>query len=377
MRPGRGWLPAVCLALLMAAPGAAVTQPAQTTIQVARPPAGETLVVDVPPGADLQLDFDLADTRPNDDYPDLLLEFTDGARVVLLNLLLDDRLDSVTVSFAGITIPASALAVQSMPRNGQAAKPPAAANGDDHGTEPPPDPAAGPAGGEDDTGLPDLSGLRHTGRDLLFAGEAERPGHPLYSYLLFTGASDGDREERARFRAALEAYVGQVASAAALEASGAARGEINIFYAPVTPFFADTTPDNLRLHFAQRSAPEQVSLLWEHYDRARAEVLVGRMRLAGNGPYIVSLLRPLSREAVGANEAFLVQDLSGVPPELVALWVDEFKRQVVREATGNPEHLRRLALGLRTQIAVLAEAFAITKAAVAEMFEEPGGGNGN
>ena len=66
-----------------------------------------------------------------------------------------------------------------------------------------------------------------------------------------------------------------------------------------------------------------------------------------------------------------MQDLSGVPPELVALWVDEFKRQVLREATETPEHLRRLTLNLRTQIAILAEAFAITKSAVAEMFEAP------
>ena len=43
---------------------------------------------------------------------------------------------------------------------------------------------------------------------------------------------------------------------------------------------------------------------------------------------------------------------------------------MVREATGSPERLRRLALGLRTQIAVLAEGFSITKSAVAEMFEE-------
>lgn len=377
MKPARDWLPTVCLALLMALSAAALAQPAQTTVAVARPPAGETLIVDVPPGTELQLDFDLADARLDDHYPDLLLAFTDGARVVLLNLLLDDRLNSVKVSFAGITIPASALAAQSMPRNGQAAEPPAAANGGDHTDDLEPEPAAGAAGGEGEAGQPNLAGLRHTGRDLLFVGESERAGHPLYSYLLFAGTSDGDREERARFRAAIEAYVGQVASAAALEASGAARGEINIFYAPVTPFFADTTPDNLRLHFAQRSAAEQIALLAAHYDRARAEVLIGRMRLAGNGPYIVSLLRPLTRAAISADEAFLVQDLSGVPPELVALWVDEFKRQVVREATGSPEHLRRLALGLRTQIAVLAEAFSITKSAVADMFEEPGGGDGN
>ena len=45
----------------------------------------------------------------------------------------------------------------------------------------------------------------------------------------------------------------------------------------------------------------------------------------------------------------------------------------MQEAVGSPERLRRLALGLRTKIAVLAEAFAITRSAVAEMIEIPAG----
>jgi hypothetical protein len=369
MRRAPGWL-LLCLGLLAWGPALALSpalaQPAKQVITVARPAAGETLSIEVPPDATLALDFDLDETRPEEHYPDLDLVFRDGARVVLRNLLQDAQLYSVEIAFEGITIPASALAGQSATRNGHGAEPPE--------LEPP---AAANGGGHDGAELPDLAGLRHTGRDLLFPGEAERAGHPLYSYLLFAGASDGEREERLRFRAAIEAFVGQISSAEALEASGAERGEINIFYAPVTAFFADTTPQSMRLHFAQRAAAEQVALLLDHYDRARAEVLIGRMQLAGNGPLIVSLLRPLTGGAVGTDEAFLVQDLSGVPPELVGLWVDEFKRQVVREATASPEHLRRLALTLRTQIAVLAEAFAITKSAVAEMFEEPGGGNGN
>jgi len=242
------------------------------------------------------------------------------------------------------------------------------------GPLPPPLSEIEPAAGGQENGneaLPQLSDLRHTGRDLLFPGEAERSGHPLYSYLLFAGASEGDREERLRFNSAIKAFVGQVRSAEELEHSGAARGEINIFYVPMEPIFEDTTPESLRVYFAQRSEAQQIALLQELYDHARAEVLLGRMRLTGSGPFIVSVLKPLSKHPARESEAFLVQDLSSVPPELVALWVDEFKRQVVREATKSPEHLRRLALNLRTQIAVLAEAFSITKSAVAEMFEAP------
>jgi len=173
--------------------------------------------------------------------------------------------------------------------------------------------------------------------------------------------------------------VGQFSPAEVLESRGAAKSEINIFYAPikqVTPFIEPPSPSG---YFFDLNEDKQVAVLQEFYDHDRAEVLIGRMQLTGNGPFIVSVLRPLSEHSVRESDAFLVQDLSGVPPELVALWVDEFKRQVVREATGSPEHLRRLALNLRTQIAILAEAFSITKSALAEMFDAPeepqGGGN--
>ncbi len=347
-----------CAGLLLGAAflldvGAARAQPVE--IPVPRPAPGETLEIDVPAEARLIFAFLPVEPPPEEAYPDLVWHFPDGATLVLHNLLAEDRFDSVEIVFEDVAAPVDALLAREAARDGE------------------PEPAAGNGGTESEPGQPDLAGLRYTGRSLLFPGEEERPGHPLYSYLLYTGAGEGDREERQRFRAAIEAFVGQVRSAEELEEAGAARKEINIFYAPMRAYFAETTPDNLRLHFAQRSPEEQVTLLLEHYDQARADVLKGRLQLSGNGPYIVSVLRPLTREAVRHDEAFLVQDLSSVPPDLVALWVDEFKRQVVQEATETPEHLRRLALNLRTRIAVLAEAFAITKSAVAEMFEEPKG----
>jgi len=343
----------LCAGFLLGAATVARGQPAE--IPVPRPAPGETLEIEVPPEARLIFAFLPVEPAPEEVFPDLVWHFPDGATLVLHNLLAEDRFDSVEIVFEDITAPVNALLSAEGARDGE------------------PEPAAGNDGPDAEPGQPHLAGLRYTGRSLLFPREEERPGHPLYSYLLFSGASEGDREERLRFRAAIEAFVGQVRSAEALEEAGAERKEINIFYAPMRAYFADTTPENLRLHFAQRSSEEQVALLLEHYDHARADVLKGRLQLSGNGPFIVSVLRPLTREAVRQDEAFLVQDLSSVPPELVALWVEEFKRQVVQEATGDAEHLRRLALNLRTRIAVLSEAFAITKSAVAEMFEEPKG----
>ncbi len=379
---------ALCLllaTLLVGLSAATLAQTTENTIDVPRPAPGETVTIAVPPNTTLVLFFDPRDTEREIVGEDFLLLFDDHGLVVLQGLLAEPQLSSVYLSFDGLTSPAIALvspAARPKPVPPRYPLPAPLPAPEPVRPEIPPEregPAAGPpaANGDDDTAQPDLAELRHTGRDLLFPGEEERSGHPLYSYLLFAGASEGEREERARFHKAIEAFIGQVRSAEELESSGAARGEINIFYAPMRPIFEDTTPQSMRLHFAQRDAAEQTALLKELYDHARAEVLIGRMLLTGNGPFIVSVLQPLSRRPGREGEAFLVQDLSGVPPELVALWVDEFKRQVVREATETPEHLRRLALNLRTEIAVLAEAFSITKSAVAEMFEapeEPGGG---
>lgn len=341
--------------LLFLVPAPSLGQSGDNVIRIEQPPPGETMVVEVPADAILVLPFEVYEVDTSIDPPDIAFFLANGGIVVLQGLF--DALGTVRVVTPGSETP-TVLSLEDL------IAPAAGA----------PEEPAEPGGGAQ----PPLAGLRYTGRDLLFAGEAERSGHPLYSYLLFAGASEGSREERERFKSAVAAFVRQVRSAEALERSGAARESINIFYAPMRPIFEDTKPESMRLHFAQRSEAEQLSLLLELYDHARAEVLMGHLRLSGNGPFIVSVLRPLSRDPVLGSEAFLVQDLSRVPPELVGLWVDEFKRQVVREATEEPEHLRRLALSLRTQIAVLADAFAITKSAVAEMFEAPdtaGAGN--
>ena len=347
----------LCLGLMPAAWG----QDAKMRVVLPRPAAGETVTIAVKPDTILELAFSPAEIQVEVTENDLLLRFYEGGVLVLQGIVNETLRRSVVFDLGSAQVSAETVVSQAISLQAQPDVPL-----DDVASQQPP--------GDYD---PNLSQLQYSGRDVLFPGEMERPGHPLYSYLLFAGASDGGREERERFGAAIKAYVGQFRSADALESSGAARREINIFYAPMKSIFEDTTPQNMRTHFGQRSPEEQVTLLLNLYDYARAEVLIGRMRFSGDGPYIVSVLRPLSQEAVAADEAFLVQDLSSVPPELVALWVDEFKRQVLNEAARSPEHLRRFALHLRTRIAVLAEAFAITKSAVAEMFQHPADGAGN
>lgn len=363
-KKNRLWLVAAFLFLMTALlwkPSLGAAEPTKRVIEIQRPAPGETHRIEVPASAALKLLFDANQAQLFVDNKDLVIWFPDDdALIVLQDLLLRSDLSTVDLVINGETVSARVLIDRLLP--------PDATGGDsDPFTET--ETAAGDnSGGE--TSLPNLSDLRHTGRDLLFPLEIERKGHPLYSYLLFSGASRGDRDDRARFTSAIEAYVGQVRTREALEKSGAARASINIFYVPLQEIFEDTSPASMRLHFAQRSPGEQIEILTRLYDHARAEVLMGHLRLRGNGPFIVSVLRPLSG-SVDQDAAFLVQDLSSVPPKLVGLWIDEFKRQVVQEATDSPERLRRFALALRTKISVLAEGFAITKSAVAEMFEAP------
>ena len=341
----------------------AVGQDTKSVIELQRPAVGETLEVTVPDNSSLVVFFEFNEISASAEGSDLLFHFEDGGQILFREFL---TRDIETIEFLIGEVSIGATQVVALVESTEIDP----ASGEDF---------PGPAAGEDSSGdgaLPNLSGLRHTGRDLLFSLEREREGHPLYSYLLYAGTGGGEREESQRFVSAIKAYVGQVRTADALEKSGAARASINIFYAPLKEIFEDTSPTSMRLHFAQRSAEEQIEILTRLYDHARAEVLMGQMQLRGNGPFIVSVLRPLSDGAIDQGEAFLVQDLSSVPPQLVSLWVDEFKRQVVQEATDSPEHLRRFALNLRTKISVLAEGFAITKSAVAEMFNAPEGDGG-
>ncbi len=346
---------------------------AKPVIEIEQPTPGENRVIRVPTSATVKLLFDLSEAQTFVNANDLMFWFDeDKSQILLEDLLLAGDLSELEFAVGDQTLPATQLIITATPIGVPAPTVPTIGS---------PDPddfvTASGTGGSRGIRLPALSGLRHTGRDLLFSGEKERDGHPLYSYLLYAGSESGEREDRARFTSAIKAYVGQARTADALESSGAARSSINIFYAPLKPIFEDTSPTSMRLHFAQRSAEEQIDLLSRLYDYPRADVLTGQLRLRGKGPYIVSVLRPLSAQAVTGDEAFLVQDLSSVPPELVELWVEEFKRQVVQEATDSPEHLRRFALNLRTKISVLAEGFSITREAVADMFGSDEGEGGN
>jgi len=181
---------------------------------------------------------------------------------------------------------------------------------------------------------------RETGLALLSRGRAEEAGYGLYSYLLL-GSPPGEAS-RERYLKAIGAYWALAPDIASLE-QYVQRRELNVAYVPVT------------------SAPAgAVSAEWmiEQYDYARARsllrVLPGVRR---DGPYIVSVLRPLggTGEVARLPGPYLFQDLSSVPPHLVASWVREFLNQAAQERFWEERTGEQLALRLRLTLGILGQ----------------------
>lgn len=176
--------------------------------------------------------------------------------------------------------------------------------------------------------------LKETGAAVLLPGGREVDGFGLYSYLLL-GAAPTDAS-RARYVEVVAAYARVVPDIRALERY-IGRRDLNIAYVPLTaPARADATPEWLLTHY--------------DYPRARSMLrLVGGGR---EGPYFLSVLRPLTGVAT-VPRPYLLQDLSSVPPHLVEAWVKEFLTQAAQERFWEERTAYRLALRLRLTVGVL------------------------
>lgn len=190
-----------------------------------------------------------------------------------------------------------------------------------------------------------------TGWSLLRSGRREEAGYGLYSYLLF-GSRPATAETRDRHLKALEAYVTLAESVQSLERAGKPRRELNVTYAPV-----------LRLPQKDRPTPEW---LLENYDFARARVILssfpGDYR---DGPYIISVLRPLGGNMFSGN--YLYQNLSAVPPRIVLAWAKAFMNQAAKERFWEEQTSQKLARNLRTIVAQLADGYPMVIKALNEL----------
>lgn len=181
---------------------------------------------------------------------------------------------------------------------------------------------------------------RETGSALLVAGEPEASGYGLYSYLLL-GARPVD-DSRKRVLEAIEVYWGLVPEISRLE-QYVPRQQLNVAYLPV------------------RNLPESrisAAKVLETYDYARARSILRFVPGATReGPYILSTLKPIGvAGAASPLERYLFQDLSRVPPHLVASWVKEFLSQAAQERFWEVRTVEGLGLKLRVTVGVLADA---------------------
>jgi hypothetical protein len=178
---------------------------------------------------------------------------------------------------------------------------------------------------------------RESGSAALLPEQREAPGYGLYSYLLL-GAPPA-AASRARCLEAIEAYWSLVPEIQHLERY-VPRAELNVIHLPLTE--------------APGPAPSAEWLL-AHYDYARARSLLRRLdSQRRDGPYLVSVLRPLGEAPPHASGArHLFQDLSAVPSHLVREWVKEFVNQAAQERFWEERTAAGLVLRLRLTLGVL------------------------
>ena len=178
---------------------------------------------------------------------------------------------------------------------------------------------------------------RETGTSWLLPEREEVPEYGLYSYLLLgSPPTDASRE---RYLKTLEAFWGLIPEIARLE-QYIPRRELNIAYLPLR-----IAPEGTR-------SPEW---LLANYDFARARSLL--RFLPGNtreGPYIISALKPMGASSSSAPAGpWLFQNLSRVPPHLVASWVKEFLNQAAQERFWEEHRAEALARRLRLTVGIL------------------------
>jgi hypothetical protein len=181
-------------------------------------------------------------------------------------------------------------------------------------------------------------------------------GFGAYSYLLLTQETPTDMAHR-RYEQALAGYVSQPADCGAT-ARIASPGDINVLFVPVR---LERQSNLIAADCAEEDGLQDRILA--NYDYERAALLASKARLVGAGPYLVSGIDPL--DIALPPRSRLIWDLSGVPPELVRLWVSEFIARASRPGSWDKASFRHWALELRTWITENAPVVVITREAAA------------
>ena len=190
---------------------------------------------------------------------------------------------------------------------------------------------------------------RLTGRAFLLAGKPEYLGYGLYSYVLFGEPLNAGN--RSLYRAVLDAFF-HIEEVRRFEAENQPRTMLNVTYLPLRDLPAGDAG---------------VDWFLGHYDFARAQIILAKLMDRPVGPYILSYSAPLSSATSVDTGRLLVEDLSGVAPDLAFLWFNEFAAQAGRSQYWDKPALRTLMLNLRNQITVAAEALEDVRAAASDL----------
>jgi hypothetical protein len=172
----------------------------------------------------------------------------------------------------------------------------------------------------------------------LWSGQKELAGFGLYSYLLL-GSAPRDDAARARDLAAIGAI--SALPAVAQMRRYFSREQLNITYIPIVA--SDSKPVDIQTSEEMLDA----------YDFARARSLLDSIdsSLKG-GPYIISVIQPLS--AASVRQRYLFQDLGFATPRLASQWVALFQVEAARPNFWEAERGQRFALDLRNDVDLVA-----------------------
>jgi hypothetical protein len=194
---------------------------------------------------------------------------------------------------------------------------------------------------------------RISAKRYLLPGDHEDAGYGLYSYLLFS-APPKDAEEKARYLKTIEAGLLVLQDVEDYLIHNVRPRSLNVTYIPVKE-----KPSK------GKSSAEWAANVLAAYDYAEAQILLSRVQQGHqNGPYLVSVLTPLSDSGTAAH---LWEDLTGVVPEMAWDRMRFFTYLAAQERAWSEQSLERLGLKLRNLIAVGGKVTPMTAAALEEV----------
>lgn len=190
-----------------------------------------------------------------------------------------------------------------------------------------------------------MGGGYETGRSFLLPDQEEAKGYGLYSYLLLGKESTPKESTYQRYLNAVIEYL-KFPDVKQLEKCGFKSKELNITYLPL-----EIQPDQKILGELKDRNYEKyqdvAKWILKHYHYARARALLRTLPQNHQaGPYIISFLEPLGKNALAPP--YLFQNLSTVPPDIVNMWVNYFLYQTSKERFWDEETGKRVMLNVRS-----------------------------